>query len=145
VVQAAAVLGDVSDWTALQTTPDHPVEGVGQRCLNDEGVDLLDVSGGTVGLWSELYTNDRGERGTYFDGFARAVKSVARMPVMLTGGIRTATMITRLVEERAVDVVGLARAMALVPDCQPGRRSLACVRSAGARSRMSAHGCPSRC
>lgn len=85
-------------------------------CLNGEGVDLLEVSGGTVWLWSELYTNDRGGRGAYFASYARAVRSVARMPLMLTGGIRTATTMARLVGEGAVDVVGLARAMALVPD-----------------------------
>jgi hypothetical protein len=47
-------------------------------CLNDEGVDLPEISGGTVDLWSELYANDRGGRGAYFADYARAVRSLAR-------------------------------------------------------------------
>lgn len=85
-------------------------------CLNDEGVDLLELSGGTVALWRQLYTSDRGEHGAYFARYAHAVRSLARMPLMLTGGIRDAATMTRLVTDGAVDVVGVARAMALVPD-----------------------------
>ncbi|WP_435769930.1 NADH:flavin oxidoreductase [Nocardioides sp. SYSU DS0651] len=95
------------------------------RRLVDEGVDLLEISGGTYenpalfGEVSEL-AGARAGNGTvkeaYFAGFARRARSAARdVPVMLTGGIRTRAAMAALLEDGGVDLVGLGRPLAIDP------------------------------
>jgi 2,4-dienoyl-CoA reductase-like NADH-dependent reductase (Old Yellow Enzyme family) len=88
--------------------------------LNREGVDLLEITGGNYE--SPRAADDVGirrstrEREAFFLDYATEVRKVSTMPVMLTGGMRNAATITRVVANGQVDVVGLARAMAVVPD-----------------------------
>ncbi|HEY1989120.1 MAG TPA: NADH:flavin oxidoreductase/NADH oxidase family protein [Acidimicrobiales bacterium] len=92
--------------------------------LNDERIDLLEVTGGTY----EAPVMDDGRtsrqstlaREAYFLEYARKVRSIAEMPIMLSGGIARPEMMRQLVAEGAVDVVGLARALAVMPDL-PGK------------------------
>ena len=86
------------------------------EALNAEAVDLLQITGGTVELWSELYGTDARDREAYFADYARRVRSLARMPLMLTGGIRHPQTMRWLLDEGAVDVVGIARALTVQPD-----------------------------
>lgn len=86
--------------------------------LNGLGVDLLELSGGSYespamqGHTSESSTS---KREVYFIDFARDVAAVATMPIMVTGGVhRLATAQAAI--GNGVDVLGIARAMALVPD-----------------------------
>ena len=93
------------------------------RWLNDERVDLVEVSGGSYespamqGYPQEASTR---AREAYFVEFARDIAAVAAMPVMVTGGIRR-----RAVAEAAlrpedgrpgVAMVGLGQALAYRPD-----------------------------
>ena len=61
-----------------------------------------------------------GEREAYFIDFARQVATIAKMPVMVTGGIRKyqVALDAMLLDEAGfgVDMLGIARAMAFVPD-----------------------------
>lgn len=86
------------------------------EALNAEAVDLLQITGGAVELWSDLYGTDARDREAYFADYARRVRSLARMPLMLTGGIRHPRTMRWLLDEGAVDVVGVARALAVLPD-----------------------------
>lgn len=93
--------------------------------LEAEGVDLLEVSGGTyerpavTGILEEQRASTVA-REAYFLAYARRVRSRTRMPLMLTGGFRTALGMAAAVESGAVDVVGLARPMALQPELPRG-------------------------
>lgn len=102
------------------------------RLLADEGVDLVEISGGTyespalLGLAGASDTTSPGSvKEAYFAAFAtrarQAVRSAggpgsAAVPIMLTGGIRTRTAMDALLESGAVDLVGLGRPLALDPD-----------------------------
>lgn len=91
------------------------------RWVQDEGVDLLEVSGGTyespgfMGLGDHYGAPSRGPEG-YFLDFAVRVRREVGTPLMLTGGLRTAATMRRIVAAGTVDLVGLARPLTLEPD-----------------------------
>lgn len=99
------------------------------RLLVEEGVDLIEVSGGTYEN-PALFGIDIDEPGglgpdgvpadakqAYFAGFAQRARSAAAgVPVMLTGGIRTRAAMEALLEGGAVDLIGLGRPVAVDPD-----------------------------
>lgn len=86
--------------------------------LNELGVDLVELSGGSYE--SPAMQGRTGDERTlareaYFLEFAKEIGSVARMPVMLTGGIRRKSVAERALAE-GVNVVGMATALAFRPD-----------------------------
>lgn len=94
------------------------------RRLEAAGIDLLEISGGnyespaTAGsgeLQRKQRTSSR-EREAYFLDYARQIRTVTRLPIMLTGGMRSRATMEQAVSSGAVDVVGLARPMAYTPD-----------------------------
>ena len=95
------------------------------RWLQAEGVDLLEISGGTyespgfmgLGGQSGEVTHDPE---AYFLDFAVQLRQEVRTPLMLTGGLRTAATMRRVVGDGTVDIVGLARPLALEPDLLRG-------------------------
>jgi 2,4-dienoyl-CoA reductase-like NADH-dependent reductase (Old Yellow Enzyme family) len=95
------------------------------RLLNEEKVDLLEITGGTYEQPSffgvgapELVAHRQSTqaREGYFASYAAAVREVATMPVMATGGFRSAESILAAVDDGVCDVVGLARPMCVTPD-----------------------------
>lgn len=100
------------------------------RLLADEGIDLLEISGGTYESPALLGLAGAGQGGArqggtgqgsvkeaYFAAFAtRAGQGAPDVPIMLTGGIRTRTAMESLLDSGAVDVIGLGRPLALDPD-----------------------------
>jgi 2,4-dienoyl-CoA reductase-like NADH-dependent reductase (Old Yellow Enzyme family) len=94
------------------------------RALAAAGVDLLEVSGGnyeapTMMSGGEMLAEQRAssaQREAYFLDYAKRIRSVTAMPIMLTGGMRSRGVMTSALESGAVDVVGLARPLAHAPD-----------------------------
>lgn len=96
--------------------------------LNDAGVDLLEISGGTYeqprllgfegqrSSASEPLAESTRRREAYFLEYARAVRKVARMPLMLTGGFRSRAVMEAALRDGDVDVIGLARPMCVQTD-----------------------------
>ncbi len=74
-------------------------------CLAENGVNLLDVSGGLQG--------SRGASGgpAYFLPYARAIRSRVSVPVLVTGGIADPALADEIVREEWADLVGIGRAM----------------------------------
>ena len=90
------------------------------RWLGVEGVDLLEVSGGNYESPALLLGPGVREstvvREAYFLDFARRVRGVTRMALMVTGGFRTLAAMDGALAEGALDLVGLARPLALDPE-----------------------------
>lgn len=94
------------------------------RALEVAGIDLLEVSGGNyespaMSGGGELHAEARDstrEREAYFLDYARRIRAVTRVPLLLTGGMRTAATMADAIAGGAVDAVGLARPMAFEPD-----------------------------
>jgi 2,4-dienoyl-CoA reductase-like NADH-dependent reductase (Old Yellow Enzyme family) len=103
------------------------------RWLNDESLDLLEVSGGTYEQPRLIGAEGRAEdavevrpstraREAYFLEYAAAIRDVARMPLMVTGGFRSRGA-KEAALERDCDVIGLGRPLCWQPDAP--RRLLA--------------------
>jgi len=97
------------------------------RWLNDELVDLLEVSGGSYEQPRLLgFEGKRSSampvrpstrrREAYFAAYAETLREVARMPLMITGGFRTRAAMESAVAEGDCDVVGLGRPLCTEPD-----------------------------
>ncbi len=110
-----------SDFVKGGFTLDESVQVV--QWLNDEGVDLLEVSGGTYEQLeffkalpeSEVRDSTR-EREAMFLEYAKSIKAVARMPIMVTGGFRTLAGMEAALTAGHTDMLGVARPFCLDPD-----------------------------
>ncbi|KRB73858.1 NADH:flavin oxidoreductase [Nocardioides sp. Root190] len=96
------------------------------HALVAEGIDLLEVSGGTyssaamLGVDPSLKESTR-KREAYFLDYALRVRAeLPDLPLMLTGGFRTADAMNDAVASGAIDVVGLGRPLTVEPDV-PGQ------------------------
>lgn len=92
------------------------------RALAAEGIDLLEVSGGTyataamLGVDPTLKESTR-RREAYFLSYAERVRAeLPALPLMLTGGFRTLEGMADAVSSGAVDLVGLGRPLTVEPD-----------------------------
>jgi 2,4-dienoyl-CoA reductase-like NADH-dependent reductase (Old Yellow Enzyme family) len=104
------------------------------HALNAVGLDLLELSGGSLEQPKVVGValTDEGEDGArastvtregYFIAFAGAVREVAAMPVMVTGGFRSAAGMVDALDGGDLDVVGVGRP--LITDPEAARRLLA--------------------
>ncbi|WP_413733545.1 NADH:flavin oxidoreductase/NADH oxidase family protein [Sodalis sp. RH21] len=104
------------------------------KMLNDSGLDLLELSGGSLEQPKVvgIAVKDEGEDGVlasssareaYFVAFAGAVRNVAKMPIMVTGNFRSVTGMIEALEAGELDVIGIGRP--LIADPEAPRRLLA--------------------
>jgi len=76
------------------------------RIFEQVGIDFLDISGGHCG-----YTiNGKTEPG-WFAELSKSAKQAVKIPVMLTGGVKTGEDAEMLLEEQATDLIGVGRSM----------------------------------
>ncbi len=100
------------------------------RWLNEETVDLLEISGGTyeqprmVGADDMTLSPEKAEkrrestlaREAYFLEYAKDIRKATSMPLMVTGGFRSAAGMNAALESGEVDVVGLGRPLCVDPN-----------------------------
>ncbi|MBI1261864.1 MAG: NADH:flavin oxidoreductase [Rhizobiales bacterium] len=98
--------------------------------LNEASVDLLEVSGGTyeqprmVGSDNLTFHPEKSEkrrestvaREAYFLDYARDIRKVVNMPLMVTGGFRSVAGMNAALASGEMDVVGIARPMCVDAD-----------------------------
>lgn len=97
--------------------------------LNPLGVDLVELSGGSYeapAMHGGARDGRTLAREAYFFEFAKDIQAFARMPVMVTGGVRRLPVAEQVVSS-GVDMVGIATALAIDPnlprDWENGRNS----------------------
>lgn len=101
-------------------TEEESIETI--RALAEAGIDLIEVSGGTYeapamnGAMQETKKASTVAREAYFLEFAEKVRAAVTVPLMVTGGFRTAAGMNAALESGAVDIVGLGRLLAIDPD-----------------------------
>ena len=94
------------------------------RALADAGIDLIEISGGTyeapamtgVKAGKEPVRESTRQREAYFLEFAEKARKTVKTPLVVTGGFRSATGMAEAIGSGAVDMVGLARILAIEPD-----------------------------
>lgn len=100
------------------------------RWLSDAGLDLLEISGGSyeqmsmVGLGDDAPKTGRpvaastAAREAYFLAFAQRVRPLVKMPLMITGGMRTVATMHEALASGACEVIGIGRPVCCEPeDC----------------------------
>lgn len=96
------------------------------RMLNETSLDLLELSGGSLEQPKIVghALRDEGEDGrrassakreAYFLALAGEVRAAARMPVMVTGGFRTRSVMIEALERGELDIVGIGRPFIVDP------------------------------
>jgi 2,4-dienoyl-CoA reductase-like NADH-dependent reductase (Old Yellow Enzyme family) len=94
------------------------------RALAAAGIDLIEISGGTyeapamTGVKTSQAPAKASTRAreAYFLAFAEKARAAVDTPLVVTGGFRTARAMAQAIESGAVDMVGLARILAIEPD-----------------------------
>ncbi|WP_321870320.1 NADH:flavin oxidoreductase/NADH oxidase family protein [Paraburkholderia tropica] len=85
--------------------------------LNERDVDLVELSGGSYeapAMQGDARDGRTLAREAYFVEFARDIRKIATMPVMVTGGIRRHAIAQQVVAS-GVDMVGIGTALAIDP------------------------------
>lgn len=88
------------------------------QMLGDAGVDLVELSGGSYevpALRGHARDGRTLAREAYFLEFAKDIAGVARMPLMVTGGIHRRAVVEQVLAS-GVAMVGMATALAITPD-----------------------------
>jgi 2,4-dienoyl-CoA reductase-like NADH-dependent reductase (Old Yellow Enzyme family) len=86
--------------------------------LNGLGVDLVELSGGSYeapAMQGSARDGRTLEREAYFLEFAKDIAAVAKMPVMVTGGIRRMEVVQKVLDN-GVAMAGIGTALAIRPD-----------------------------
>lgn len=86
--------------------------------LVQEGVDLVEISGGNYespAMLDGMRESTR-QREAYFLDYADKVRAVCSVPLVITGGFRSQAAMEEAVESGKLDMVGLAKPFAIVPD-----------------------------
>jgi hypothetical protein len=98
------------------------------RWLSDAGLDLLEISGGNYEQMNMLGRGDdaaptggtvnasTAAREAYFLAFAQRLRPQVRMPLMITGGMRSQATMGRALASGACEVIGIGRPLCYVPE-----------------------------
>ncbi len=87
------------------------------KMLDKEKIDLLEISGGTYEKLAFFILNEEGaevkestkRREAYFIDFARKVRAICKLPLMITGGFRSYDFCNEVLKNGEVDLIGMAR------------------------------------
>jgi 2,4-dienoyl-CoA reductase-like NADH-dependent reductase (Old Yellow Enzyme family) len=88
------------------------------QVLGEEGMDLIEISGGSYEAPAMMEGNRKAStqaREAYFLDFAAKARRHLKAPLMLTGGFRSAQGMRSALASGDVDLIGLARSLALDP------------------------------
>ena len=87
------------------------------QAIVDAGIDFVEISGGTYesGVAKPQKPSTQA-REAYFLEFAEKVRTLSPVPLMVTGGFRTAAGINAALRSGALDVIGIARLMVIDPE-----------------------------
>jgi len=98
------------------------------KWLQDAGVDLIEISGGTyeqpklLGIEGMEAPEEQNvaastlQREAYFVDFAKAMRAELKMPLMVTGGFRTRSAMEQALKQGAADLIGLGRPLCYFPE-----------------------------
>ncbi|HAC34321.1 MAG TPA: NADH:flavin oxidoreductase [Gammaproteobacteria bacterium] len=123
---AVSVKLNSADFQKGGFTLDESVQVV--RWLNETSLDLLEISGGSyeapqlMGFSGDRRTTElpprqsTRDREAYFLEYAAAIRQVATMPVAITGGFRSRSVMTEALAAGELDLIGMARPFAANPE-----------------------------
>lgn len=114
-----AVKLNSSDFQKGGFAPEEAVEVAGM--LQAEGVDFIEISGGTFEAptaYQHTATSASTQaREGYFLTYAAAIKAALDIPLMVTGGFRSRSVMNAAVEAAQLDLIGIGRPLIMDPEC----------------------------
>ncbi len=87
--------------------------------LADEGLDVVEVSGGTYEAPAMVEGGRRESaptREAYFLSFAETLRRTVKVPLMVTGGFRSGGAMADALRVGTMDLIGMARPLAMMPE-----------------------------
>lgn len=90
------------------------------QTLAEEGLDLLEISGGNYEnptmAGAKGVRESTVAREAYFLDYAHKIRERVSIPLMVTGGFRSAKAMAEALDSGATDIIGIARPLAVEPD-----------------------------
>ncbi len=93
------------------------------RWLQEDGIDLLEISGGTYEEMSfatatedDTPRDSTRKREAFFLEYAREIRAEITLPMVVTGGFRSRAAMEAALREDGIDMIGLARPLCVMPD-----------------------------
>ncbi len=89
------------------------------KALEAAGIDMVEISGGTYEeptMSGKDIRESTKQREAYFLGFAEKVRKEVSVPLAVTGGFRSADAMNKALAGDSLDMVGLARPLAVDPN-----------------------------
>lgn len=89
------------------------------QALAEEGIDMIEISGGTYeapAMSGRKVAESTRQREAYFLQFAEQVRDIVSVPLAVTGGFRTGQGMSQALAADSLDMIGLARPLAVDPD-----------------------------
>ncbi|GAB6081892.1 NADH:flavin oxidoreductase [Desulfuromonas carbonis] len=125
-VAARAEVGHDFPLTIKLTAADHLPEGlefgeamqIAQR-LGELGIDAIEVSSGTAASGKSTPVRqeiNEPEQEAYNSRYARRLKEAVPVPIMVVGGLRSGTVLQRLLQEDEADFFSFSRPLIREPD-----------------------------
>lgn len=104
-----------SDYMDGGTTIEDSI--IAAKAFEQASIDVLDITGGFCG-----YTNPNSEAEGYFSELSKAIKREVSIPVIVTGGVKTAQGAEKILEEDKADLVGVGRS--ILKDSQWAKKAM---------------------
>ena len=88
------------------------------KILSAEGIDLIEISGGTYEAPAMMGKKKKStrKREAYFIDYIEKARKITNTPLMLTGGFRTVSVMEEALDANQLDVIGIARPFAVLPN-----------------------------
>lgn len=89
------------------------------KLLSDEGMDLIEISGGTYEKPAMVKGNRKQstvEREAYFIDYIEKARKITNKPLVLTGGFRSVKVMEGALQNGKLDLIGLGRPFCLYPN-----------------------------
>ena len=89
------------------------------KTLQDDGINLIEISGGNYEKPKMMGGNVKSsteKREAYFLEYAEKAKEVLTIPLVVTGGFRSAPAMEEALKSGATDMIGIARPLAVDPN-----------------------------
>ena len=89
------------------------------KLLQNEGIDFLEISGGNFEApvsYQHTAKQSTISREAYFLDYARDIKSALNIPVMVTGGFRSVSVMNDALSGGATDLIGMGRPFIIDPE-----------------------------
>lgn len=108
-----AVKLNSSDFQKGGFTEEESLEVI--KMLDNEKIDLLEISGGTYEKLAFLLMNEdqikksTQKREAYFIDFSKKVRAISNLPLLITGGFRSYDFCNAVLENGELDLIGMAR------------------------------------